>query len=316
MTSLRPNRKLHPVSVGLALAVIFASAFANAQDITPYEKINAATAASPVTALPVRGGVTLLDGAGGNIAVLAGNDGLLLVDAGIAVSRDKMEAALGRIRPGPITYLVNTHWHWDHTDGNSWAHEDGAIIVAHPNTARHLGETIRVVEWGHTFEPLAAGFRPTRLISEVRTIEFAGETVDIRPYMASHTDGDLSVYFRKADVLVTGDTWWNGMYPFIDYVAGGSIDGMIAAAEANLAMITAKTKVIPGHGPIGGAPEMKEFRDMLVAVRARVAALKAKGMTLEQIVAAAPTAPFDAKWGGGIITPSLFTELVYRGVRN
>lgn len=310
----RSNRQFGLLAAMLATTATLVGKPARAQDQTPYTKINAATEASPVVARPVRSNVTFLDGAGGNVAVLAGKDGLLLVDAGIAVSRAKMEAALTNVRPGPLNFVVNTHWHWDHTDGNGWAHEDGAVIIAHPNTARHFGETIRVVEWGHTFDPVAASYRPAQLVETTRLMTFNGEAVEISPYMRSHTDGDLMVYFRNADVLTTGDTFWNGYYPFIDYVAGGSIDGMIAASNANIAKVTDNTLVIPGHGPVGRRAELIAFRDMLVTIRDRVARLKAQGMTLEQAIAAKPTSDFDAKWGTGVITPALMTGLAYRGV--
>ena len=141
-----------------------------------------------------------------------------------------------------------------------------------------------------------------------------GETVRIRHYEHGHTDGDMSVYFAKADVLQTGDTFWNGIYPFIDYVTGGSIDGAIRAANANLAMASDNTVVIPGHGPVGNRAQLMEFRDMLVAIRARIAALKARGNSLQQVLAAKPTASYDAQWGTSVINGALFTALVYRGV--
>jgi glyoxylase-like metal-dependent hydrolase (beta-lactamase superfamily II) len=145
-------------------------------------------------------------------------------------------------------------------------------------------------------------------------MKFNGDTVHMRYYGPSHTDGDLSVYFPKADVLFTGDTWWNGLYPFIDYVAGGSIDGMIKAANANIGMVSEHTQVVPGHGPVGGRADLVEYRDMLVSIRNRVAELKQQGKSLQQVIAAKPTAPFDPKWGQSIISPDLFTTLVYRGI--
>jgi glyoxylase-like metal-dependent hydrolase (beta-lactamase superfamily II) len=299
---------------GLSLIAALASP-ARAEDMTPYAMINKAAAEQPIVAHALRGGVTALEGSGGNIGVYAGSSGLLMVDAGIAVSRKKIEAALQKIRPGKISILIDTHWHWDHTDGNGWVHEDGATIIATPHTAEHLAQTIRVVEWGHTFTPVEAGARPTELVTTPEKIlPFDGETVRIRVYMDSHTDSDLSVYFEKADVLFTGDTWWNGLYPFIDYVEGGAIDGMIKAADANIAMVTDKTIIVPGHGPVGDRAQLVEYREMLVAIRDRVAALKKEGKTLEQVIAAKPTASFDAKWGQAIINPTLFTTLVYRGV--
>ena len=300
--------------LGLAMSTAVCLMPAFAQAPTPYAKINAAAAVDPIEVKSLRGGISVLDGSGGNRGVLAGSDGLLMVDAGIAVSEQKLDAALERLKPGAVSYLINTHWHWDHTDGNGWVHKRGGVIIAHPNTAKHLGETIRVEEWGHTFTPVAADARPTVMVPAEKRMQFDGDIVVMRHYGPAHTDGDLSVYFTKADVLITGDTWWNGLYPFIDYVAGGSIDGMIKASNANIEMVSEHTQVVPGHGPVGGRADLVEYRDMLVAIRNRVAELKHQGKSLQQVIAAKPTAPFDAKWGQAIISPDLFTALVYRGV--
>lgn len=303
---------------GLSVAIIALASPGNAQDPvaskTPYDVINAATAKSQVTATRVRGPVSFVAGGGGNIAALSGPNGVLLVDTGISVAETRIARVLGGFSTHPLKYVINTHWHWDHTDGNGWAKDQGATILAHPNTTRHLGETIRVVEWGHTFDPLPAKARPTNQVGVRQILRFNGEIVEISPYVASHTDGDLRVYFQKADVLVTGDTFWNGYYPFIDYVAGGNINGMIAASNNNLAKLSPKTLIIPGHGPIARRADLVAFRDMLVTIRDRVGKLKARGMTLEQAVAAKPTKDFDAVWGKGVITPALMTELAYRGV--
>ncbi len=313
--SPRTGGKLGPISAAIALAVgaICAPGTA-AQEQTPYDRINAAAAASPIKVTALRGGVSLLEGSGGNIGVLTGPEGYFLVDTGIAVSRDKILAALKSLGPGPLRYAVNTHWHWDHADGNAWIREAGATVIASRNTERRLGQTIRVVEWQHTFTPNAAQDRPNLLVSAPRTIKLNGEAILIRPYVPGHTDGDVSVYFPKADVLQVGDTWWNGQYPFIDYVAGGSIDGAIQLANANISMAKEGTLVIPGHGPVGTRAQLIEFRDMLVAVRDRVARLKRGGMSLEQVLVARPTADLDSKWGASLINGTLFTSLVYRGV--
>lgn len=285
-----------------------------AQASTPYAQINAEAASSTITVKPLRGGVTTLQGSGGNIAVLSSEEGLLMVDAGIAVSAAKLDSALQGIASSPIKYVINTHWHWDHTDGNGWVHRKGATIMAHENTAKRLRETIRVEEWGHTFTPVPADDVPASLVGRSEDLAFGGEMVRMRYYGPAHTDGDLSIYFAKADVLATGDTWWNGLYPFIDYVAGGSIDGMVNAMTANISMSGDQTIVIPGHGAIGKKVELVEYRDMLVAIRARVAELKRAGKTIDETVAAAPTAPYDGKYGQGVIKPALFVALVYRGV--
>jgi glyoxylase-like metal-dependent hydrolase (beta-lactamase superfamily II) len=147
-----------------------------------------------------------------------------------------------------------------------------------------------------------------------KTLRFDGETVKILHYGAGHTDGDLAVYFRSADVLQTGDMFWNGLYPFIDYVAGGSIDGTIRGADDSIALTTDQTIVIPGHGPVGGRADLIAYRDMLRTVRGRVAAMKAQGKSLAEVEAARPTADYDGTWGRSVISPRLFTALVYRGV--
>ena len=281
---------------------------------SPYSDINAAAAADAIKVERVRGSVRMLSGSGGNIGVLSGGDGLLMVDAGIAVSEEKIKAALRSIGHGPVRYVIVTHWHWDHSDGNGWARRAGATVIADELAVRRLTQTIRVVEWDHTFTPVAKADLPNQILAGDRTIRFDGETVKIRHYRSGHTDGDLSVYFVKADVLQTGDTFWNGMYPFIDYVAGGSIDGAIRAANANLVMAAPRTLVIPGHGPIGNRAQLIAFRDMLVTIRAKVAELKARGQSIDQVVAAKPTAAFDAEWGRSVISGALFTRLVYRGV--
>ncbi len=287
---------------------------AAAEEQTPYAKLNAAVAASEIKVTAVRGNVSLLEGAGGNIGVLSGAEGFFMVDTGIAVAKDKILSALKALGGGPVRYAVNTHWHWDHADGNAWARPAGATVIASRNTDRRLGQTIRVAEWQHTFTPNPSEIRPNMLLTAPRTIKINGEAVLIRPYVHGHTDGDLSVYFTKADVLQTGDTFWNGQYPFIDYVAGGSIDGAIRLADANLAMAKPNTLVIPGHGPVATRRELGEFRDMLVSVRARIARLKARGMSLEEVLIARPTGDLDARWGKGIVDAATFTSLVYRGV--
>ena len=296
-----------------ALPLSLAAVPALAQQ-TPYAKINAAAAASPVSLHRLRGGVVVLEGSGGNMAALGGPEGIFMVDDGIAGSQAKIADVLLRIGPGPLRYVVNTHWHWDHADGNVWTHQAGATLIGSANTARHLSETIRVVEWGHSFPPEPDDGRIAMMVERDSAMPFGGETILLRPYMPSHTDGDLSAFFVNANVLATGDTFWNGLYPFIDYVAGGSIDGMIAAANANIAMSNDQTIVVPGHGPVGDRAALVEYRDMLVTIRTNVAALKRRGKTLEQTIAARPTAAFDAKWGTAIISPALFTTLVYRGV--
>ena len=267
-----------------------------------------------ITVQALRGNVSILIGSGGNIAVFPGNDGKLIIDSGLFGTRSKIADALNSLSPDPIKHLVNTHWHFDHTDGNEWMHAAGTTITAHENTRKHLSTNTRVEDWNFTFPALPAGAIPTDVFKADKTLHLNGATIALTYYGPAHTDGDISAYFTEADVFHTGDTWWNGHYPFIDYSSGGNIDGTIKAAEANLAMVTDKTIVIPGHGPVGGKAEMTEYRDMLVAIRDRVAILKKEGKSLAETVAAKPTAAYDAKWGGFFTSGELFTKLVYKGI--
>lgn len=269
---------------------------------------------SKVTVHPLRGNVSILFGSGGNIGVLTGSDGKFLVDAGIAVSREKIEAALKQIDDQPVKYVVNSHYHWDHTEGNAWVHDTGAVLMAHKNSLKRLSTTTRVIEWGFTFPPAPASALPSVTVDREKRMTFNGETVLIKHHGSGHTDGDLAVYFTKADVLMTGDVWWNGLYPFIDYGAGGGINGMIKWVDELLKMTNDKTIIVPGHGPIGTRAQMADFGKMLRKTRDQVSRLKKQGMTLAQIIATKPTAEYDAKFGQFWIDPAFFTMLVYNGV--
>jgi glyoxylase-like metal-dependent hydrolase (beta-lactamase superfamily II) len=305
--------------LGAAIAALFVVGLVTvgARDAggrTPYDLINESAARSPITVHRLRAGVAMLEGSGGNIGVLVGPAGKLMVDTGIAVSEDKIKAALGGLGSAPLRKVILTHWHWDHSDGDAWVRRAGVTLIADPNAIARLKRTTRIVEWGHTFQPAAAADLPNEPVLHDRTMRFGAETVTIRHYRPGHTDGDLSVYLHRADVLQTGDTCWNGVYPFIDYVGGGGIDGAIGAANENLRLAGRRTIVIPGHGPVGDRASLVAFRDMLVEVRGRIAALKAQGKSLAEVQAARPTAALDAHWGQGVIDGRLFTALVFRGV--
>ena len=288
-------------------------AFAEAQGIV--QQMTAEAAKAPITLHRLRGSVTMLEGSGGNIAALAGQDGTVLVDAGIRVSQRQVKAALAQLSPEPVTHLINTHWHFDHADGNEWIGSFRPRIIAHENTRKHLATMQRVEDWDYDFAPLSAEALPTQVFAKEQTLAQRGITIVLNYYGAAHTDSDISAYFVEADILHTGDTFWSGMYPFIDYSTGGSIDGSIRAAEANLAAVSDKTIVIPGHGqPVSNRGELQAYRDMLVGIRGNVAALKRQGMSVTEIVASKPTIEWDARWGGSLITPAFFAKLVAQGV--
>lgn len=281
---------------------------------SPYSDINRAAAAGPIMTSALRGGFSMLSGSGGNITALSTPEGFLLVDCGIGVSQSMIRQSLRKLGPGRVRLAIDTHWHWDHADGNAWVRASGAAIMADRQAIVRLKSTVRVPEWEHTFTPIAKAALPNIVIVGDRDFIWHRELVRIRHYRAGHTDSDISVYFAKADILAVGDTFWNGQYPFIDHATGGSIDGAIAAANRNIAMATAHTIIVPGHGPVGNRISQIAFRNMLVTVRGRVANLKRQGRSLAQVQAAKPTADYDAKWGRSVISGTLFTALVYRGV--
>jgi glyoxylase-like metal-dependent hydrolase (beta-lactamase superfamily II) len=298
-------------ATGVALTP--AQVYAEARGIV--DTIKAAAATAPIVVHPLRGGISVLEGSGGNIAVLTGRDGKVLVDGGIGVSRPQVAAALASLGDDPVTHLINTHWHFDHASGNEWLHSVGARILAHENTRKRLISAQRVEDWSYDFPPPPPGPLPTDVFATERELKVNGMVLGLKYYGPAHTDGDISVRFTDADVLHAGDTFWNGIYPFIDYSTGGSIDGTIRAVEANLAATTDETIIIPGHGqPVSNRSQLAEFRDMLVDVRERVAALKRQGRPLDDIQAARPSASFDSKWGQFVIDPRLFTKMVYEGV--
>jgi len=288
-------------------------AFAEARGIVSLIKDSAAT--SPIMTHRLRNNVSVLEGSGGNIAVLTGADGKVLVDGGIGVSRPQLTKALEALGGEPITHLINTHWHFDHTDGNEWLHAAGARIIAHENTKKHLSEIQRVEDWDYNFLPPPSGAVPSEVVAKEHQLKLNGTSIALKYYGPAHTDSDISVTFAEANIFHAGDTFWNGIYPFIDYSTGGSIDGTIAACDATLAATNGDTIIIPGHGkPVSNKAELKEFRDMLAAIRDNVAKLKSAGKTRDEAVAAKPTASFDAKWGQFVIDPGFFTRIVYEGV--
>lgn len=273
-----------------------------------------AAAKVKVQTKPLRGNVSALFVYGGNMAVLPGHDGKLIIDSGISTSEPQIHAALNAISADPITQLINTHWHFDHTDGNEWLHGAGATILAHENTKKRLS-TPQYMEIIQThFPPSPAGAIPTETFATSKTLHHNGETLHLEYFAPAHTDTDIRIYFEKADVLHVADTWFNGVYPLIDLSTGGNINGMVEAANKNLALAGAQTIIIPGHGPIGDKAALEQYRDMLAGIRDNVAALKQQGRTLEETIAAKPTAKYDAVYGGGSINPASFVTLCYKSL--
>lgn len=287
--------------------------FAQSRNIV--DSIRAAAAETPISVRRLRGNVSVLEGSGGNIAVLTGPDGKVLVDAGITASKSRIQDALASLGGDPVRHLINSHWHFDHTDGNEWLRKEGAAIIAHENTRKHLAKAERVADWDFTFPEASPASMPTEVFAKDKTLKLNSQTIAMQYYGPAHTDSDISVMFEEADVLHAADTYWNGVYPFIDYSTGGSIGGTIAATEANLRKVSDSTIVIPGHGqPVSNKSQLVEYRDMLVTLRGKTADLKKQGRSLAETISSKPTAPYDAKWGNYAVGPDLFTKLLYEGV--
>jgi len=269
-----------------------------------------------ISAQKVADGVYLLQGVGGNIGASIGKDGIFLVDDQYAPLTEKITAALAAIDDGPVRFVLNTHWHGDHTGGNENLGRTGALIVAHDDVRTRMS----VDQFVEIFEREVPASSPAALpvvtFNDTVTFHLNDDVIHVFHVPPAHTDGDSIVHFREADVVHMGDVYWNGMYPVIDYSAGGSIDGMIEAVEIALALVGPATRVIPGHGEISGRAELVAFRDMLRSARERIVPLVRSGKSLEEIVAAKPTAELDETWGQGFMKPEMFVKAVLGGLKD
>ncbi len=268
--------------------------------------------AAKIETTPLADGLWLLTGPGGNIAVVEGQDGVLLVDCGVPSRAPALVKRVSELCGGKrITTVINTHWHFDHSGGNALLGSSGARIIAHEQTRVRLSTDQQNEALGFLFRASPPAALPVITFDDHSTVYFGNHTLKMTHLPPAHTDTDVAIYFPEANVLHTGDLMFNGMYPFIDWGSKGSIEGMVAAANAMLAFpgVDDKTRFIPGHGPMGNATQLKEFRDMLTEVKARIAPMIKAGKTADEIVAAAPTKDLDAKWGNWLIKPDVFVKL-------
>ncbi len=235
----------------------------------------------------------MLEGAGGNVTVAVGADGVIMVDAQFAPMHDKLKAAIAKLTDKPVKFLINTHYHGDHTGGNAAFGKEGVTIVAHRNLKDRLANP---PPGGNGQTPAAAPPEalPKQVYTDRTTVSTGGRTAQV-VHIEGHTDTDSVVYFPDANVLAVGDTGGANRYPNI--ALGGTIDGLIAGTQTYLNMANAQTKIVPGHGPLATKADFQAYHDMLVTIRGRVAKLKSEGKSADQAAAAKPLADLQAKIG-------------------
>jgi len=250
-----------------------------------------------IEAIAVAEGIHMLTGAGGNIGVCEGPDGVFVIDDQFAPLSERIMVAIRELNPGPIRFLLNTHWHGDHVGGNENFAKAGVVIVAHDKVREAMSAD--QVRGGRTVPAAPEAALPIVTFSDEITFHMNGHTVHAVHFPPAHTDGDALVHFVGDNVIHSGDLVFNGRYPVIDGSRGGSVAGMIAATERIVGMCDADTRVIPGHGPLTDRAGVQAFHDMLVQVNDRLSKLKAQGLTVEQVKDAKPLADLDEAWGAG-----------------
>src|SRR5271155_2437283 len=264
--------------------------------------------------------VTMFDGPGGAVVVLNGPDGKFVVDSFVAPAWPRLKEALDGLGNAPVKYLIDTHWHFDHVDNNAHFRAAGATVLAHENTKKRMSEPhdlpvlLRAPDGaliGLHFDPSPAEALPQQTFSDSYKLQANGETLTLQHVAPAHTDTDIYVHFQRANVIQMADLFFNGMYPYIDPGTGGTITGMIAAADKILSLADNDTKIVAGHGPLGNKADLTKARDMLITSRERVQQLKSEGKSAPEAVAEKPFANLDPVWGKGIINGDQWVQIVY-----
>jgi len=259
--------------------------------------------------------VYMMTGSGGNLGVSVGEDAVFVIDDQFAPLTPKIQAAIAKLSSKPVKFLLNTHWHFDHTGGNENLGKAGAVIVAHENVRKRLSAEGFIAFFGMKTKPEPEIALPVVTFTRDVTFRLNGDELVVTHVPRAHTDGDSIVEFRKSNVVHMGDTFFNKLYPFIDTSSGGSVAGVLAAADRVLKMVDDNTKIIPGHGPLGSKADLKAYRDMLAAISASIQGQIKRGKTLEQVVASRPTAKYDEVWGKGFLAPEKFVTMLYGNIK-
>lgn len=256
----------------------------------------------------------VLDGAGGNVAVFVWEEGVLLVDDKVTPASPRLKAAVAAISAKPIRFVVNSHWHRDHSGGNESVAGDGSVIVAHENVRRRMSVDSFVAVFDRKVPASPAAALPVVTFTRDVTFHLGGEEISVTHVDPAHTDGDSLVHFRTANVIHMGDCYLNGSFPVVDFSSGGTLPGTIAAADVALAMLDPRTRIIPGHGPVASDRDLRQWRDMLATILERVKKSVAAGRNLEQVKAERPTREWDERFPRSFVTSDHVVEEAYRAV--
>ncbi|MFK8017187.1 MAG: MBL fold metallo-hydrolase [Gammaproteobacteria bacterium] len=276
---------------------------------TDYDKVE-------IESTAVSGGVYMLTGAGGNIGVFTSEQGVFMIDDQFAPLTDKIKAAVSQLSDQPLRYLVNTHWHFDHTGGNENIGKGGVVIVAHDNVRKRMSRDEFIEAYKLDVPAAPAVALPVVTFNSQMTFHFGGETIHVHHSPHAHTDGDSFIYFENANAIHTGDLFFNKIYPFIDTGSGGGIQGMMQAVKNVLTIANDDTRIIPGHGPLATKADLQEYLVMLEAAHDRVNAALNTRLTVSQLVFQKPMKDFDEKWGKGFMSPEQFIRIVYSDLAN
>jgi len=258
----------------------------------------------------------MMTGEGGNLGLSIGEDAVFVIDDQFAPLTPKIKAAIAKLTKKPIKFVLNTHWHFDHTGGNENMGKAGALIIAHENVRKRMSAEGFIEFFGMKTKAEPRVALPVVTFTQDMIFHINGDEVYAYHIANAHTDGDAIVHFRNSDVIHMGDTFFNKMYPFIDTSSGGKVDGMIGAADRVLAIAGDNTKIIPGHGPLASKADLKVYRDMLATISARIKTQIKDGKKLEEVLAAKPTAEFDEVWGKGFLMPQKWVEMMYENLKN
>lgn len=308
MTPSSPTRRVRDASRRLVVAALSCAVAATSASAAGESSPGPADVAE-LAVQSLRPGLQLITGAGGNVVAWSGPDGTVLVDSGLATRAVDLLATVARVAPGPLRFVIDTHGHADHTGGNAAAMAAGAIVVGHESLREHAGHDAAAPEGG----AMPAAARPVVTLTGTLAMHLNGDRLQVLHVADAHTAADVIISWGAADFVALGDVYWSHQYPAIDLESGGSLAGMVAAVEAALARATPRTVIVPGHGSPTGKTELVAYRDMLVAVGRRVREAVERRETLEAILAAHPTAEFDAAFSrpGAYVTPDDFVRTVY-----